>query len=69
MREAGEAEVNDAELAEYLGIAHAIERDRIMAKITPEERATYEAMKTAEEDIKLWLEGVGPKPPGIIVCR
>lgn len=61
--------MNDAELAEYLGITKAKERDAIMAKITPEQRATYEAMKTAEEDIMLWQQGVGPKPKGVIICR
>lgn len=61
--------MNNAELAEYLGIAKARERDAIMAKITPEQRATYEAMKTAEEDIMLWQQGVAPKPKGVIVCR
>ena len=61
--------MNDSELAEYLGISKAKERDAIMAKITPEQRATYEAMRTAEEDITLWLAGVAPKPAGVIICR
>lgn len=61
--------MTDFELAEYLGIANAKQRDVIMATITPEQRAAYESMKTVEEDLMLWQQGLRPRPPGVIVCR
>lgn len=61
--------MNDDELAEFLGIEKAKERSKIMATITPEQRAMYENMHEVEIDLKLWVEGVGPKPKGVIVCR
>ena len=63
--------MNDAELAEFLGLARIKpeERDTIMASITPEERAMYEHMHQVEADLVLWQNGVGPKPEGVIVCR
>ena len=61
--------MTDDELAEFLGIANAKGRAKIMASLTEKDRATYEAMRKTEQDIKLWLEGVGPRPPGGILCR
>lgn len=60
--------MTDDELAEFLGIPGAKEREAILAAITPEERATYEDMARVDVELKLWIEGVGPKPEGVIVC-
>lgn len=61
--------MTDDELMAFLGITKAVERTAIMATITPEQRATYESMARVEFDLKLWVDGVGPKPAGVIVCR
>lgn len=60
--------MNDQELAVFLGIAGDPDEHVFIARITPKQRATYEAMKTAEEDIALWQAGVAPKPTNIIMC-
>jgi hypothetical protein len=60
--------MNDPELAVYLGISGDPDENAIIAKVSPAMRATYEQMKLAEEDIKLWQEGVAPKPTGILIC-
>lgn len=63
--------MTDSELIDYLGMG---DMPREIAQVfigtlTPQARATYEGMKTVEEDIKLWQEGVGPKPTGVIMCH
>lgn len=68
MTEAFIPPMTDAELEVYLGIAGTKECAAIMAKITPEERATYDDMARIEYELKLWSAGLGPKPPGVIVC-
>lgn len=61
--------MTDAELEVFLGIAGKKGCAEIMAGITPELRAQYDAMAEKEFEIKLWMGGVGPKPAGVIVCR
>ena len=61
--------MTDDELATYLGIAKSKNRDAIMAAITPERRAVYEEMALKELAIRLYLDGKGPRPAGVIVCR
>jgi hypothetical protein len=61
--------MTDAELADYLGIAGLKNEAAMIARITPRSRLAYEAMKTAEEDINLWQQGVAPKPTNVILCK
>jgi len=61
--------MNDQQLAAFLGIAGDPDEHKFIARITPEQRATYERMKIVEEDIELWQAGVGPKPTGVILCH
>jgi len=61
--------MSDDELARYLGIERAKDRAKILAALTPKERAGYERMRDVELGIKLWLDGLAPRPPGIICCR
>lgn len=56
--------MTDEELAEFLGIAKAKERDRLMAAITPEHRKMYEQMKFVEQEVN-----AGRLPANVIVCR
>lgn len=60
--------MTDAELAKWLGIAGTNECDAIMAKITPEKRAQYEAFAVKVDEIMLYDAGLGPLPPGVIAC-
>lgn len=60
--------MTDAELEVFLGIAGTKERAKIMAAITPERRALYESMANLETEVKLWQDGFGPKPKGVIIC-
>lgn len=60
--------LTDAELAVYLGISKAKERDKIIARITPAQRAVYEEMALTELGIKLFLDGKGPRPKGVLLC-
>lgn len=60
--------MNDDQLAAFMGIAGTKECARIMATVTGEQRALYEKMADVEMEVKLWQDGLGPKPAGVIVC-
>lgn len=51
--------MTDAELEIFLGIAGTKECVRIMASMD---------MANLETEVKLWQEGLGPKPQGVIIC-
>lgn len=40
---------------------------RLVAKLTPEKRAEYEAMSAKVDEIALWEAGLGPKSQGVIM--
>jgi hypothetical protein len=61
--------MTDQELAAFLCIAGDPDEHTIIARLTPKARAAYEALKTLEEDIVLWQQGVGPKPTNAILCH
>ena len=58
--------MNDAELAEYLHLTPA-DAAIIIPKLTPEKRAVYDRMKQVEIEAALWVNGVGPKPEGVLI--
>jgi len=60
--------MTDAELAAFLGVSGRKGEDKIMAGITPEQRALYERMANLEVEVKLWQAGLVPKPEGVIIC-
>lgn len=60
--------MTDAELLEYLGLPDGPDEQAFIANLSATHRATYERMHEVEGDIKLWQEGVGPKPTGVILC-
>lgn len=62
--------MTDSELIEYLCLSDMPREiaQAFIGTLTPQTRATYERMKTTEEDIKLWQEGVGPRPTDAILC-
>lgn len=62
--------MTDAELVEFLGIARCSAEDRakVLASIPPVKRKLYDEMATLEFDLRLWQDGLGPKPKGVIIC-
>ena len=58
--------MTDAELTAYLNITPE-EAAIILPKLTPERRAVYDRMKQVEIDAALWVEGLGPKPTGVLI--
>ena len=58
--------MTDAELTEYLHLTPA-EAAIVIPKLTPERRAVYDRMKQVEIDAALWVEGLGPKPQGVLI--
>ena len=60
--------MTDAELARYLGIDNDPRWPRAIAKLSAKRRATYERMHQVEVELKLWQDGLGPKPANVIVC-
>jgi hypothetical protein len=58
--------MTDTELADYLHLTPA-EAAVVIPKLTPELRAVYDRMKEVEIEAALWLEGLGPKPQGVLI--
>jgi hypothetical protein len=58
--------MTDTELAEYLNLTPA-EAVIVIPKLTPERRARYDRMKQVEIEAALWLQGLGPKPQGVLL--
>ena len=61
--------MTDPELEEFLGIARCSVTDRakVMATITPEKRLLYDRMAQVEIEAALWIDGLGPKPAGVLI--
>lgn len=59
----------DAELEKFLGIdrCSAADREKVMKTITPAKRALYESMARIEIEAALWIDGLGPKPKGVLI--
>ena len=55
--------MDDETLAEYLNIPV-----NLVSKIKPDKRAVYERMADVEFEVKLWQDGIGEKPKGVILC-
>lgn len=58
--------MTDEQLAQYLGIAKARNREAILAALTPEQRAEYELLRDTELGIALWQAGRGARPAGLV---
>lgn len=61
--------MTDQELADYLGILSTPGWENVIRTLSRGQRATFDQMHRTEQDIKLWQEGVGPKPTGVILCH
>lgn len=58
--------MTDAELVEYLHLTPA-QAAIVLPKLTPEKRAIYDRMKQVEIEAALWVNGLGPKPTGVLL--
>ena len=58
--------MTDLELAEYLHLTPA-DAAIVIPKLTPAKRAVYDRMKQVEIETTLWMEGLGPKPKGVLI--
>jgi hypothetical protein len=59
--------MTDQELANWLNLS-ADEAAIIIPRLTPERREGFERMASLYAEIRLWEEGVGPKPAGVFLC-
>jgi hypothetical protein len=60
--------VTDDEMATFLGLKPEEEkRIEFVKLLSPEKRALFERMATLEIELKLWQDGLGPKPPGVLI--
>ena len=57
--------MTDEEMATYLGIP--ADRVDVVKSFRPERRAVYERMASLEMDLKLWQDGLGPKPTNVLI--
>lgn len=58
--------LSDDELAEYLHLTPE-EAAIVIPKLSPSKRACYARMKQVEIEAALWVEGLGPKPHGVLI--
>jgi len=60
--------MTDEEMATFLGLS-AEEENRVgfVKGLSPEKRALFERMATLETEVKLWQDGLGPKPAGVLI--
>lgn len=56
------AAMSDEQLAKYLALPV-----HLIPKMKPEQRAAYEHMANVEMELSLWMQGLGPRPAGVMV--
>lgn len=60
--------VTDDELATFCGINPDDPiRPKFFADLTPDKRALYERMSDVTTEWKLYAEGLGPRPVGVLI--
>lgn len=60
--------MTDEEMATFLGLSPEEEkRVEFVKGLSPEKRALFERMASLETEWKLWQEGLGPKPTGVLI--
>jgi hypothetical protein len=60
--------VTDAELAEVCCPSDPAKGLRFVAALTPEKRALLERMEDVYQRMRLYEEGLGPKPTDVRIC-
>lgn len=58
--------MNDDELTAYLCLTPE-QALIVIPKITPDRRALYDRMRQVEIEAALWVQGLGPKPDGVLL--
>lgn len=60
--------MTDEEMATFLGLKPE-EEDRVgfVKGLSPEKRALFERMASLEIECRLWQDGLGPKPQGVLI--
>jgi hypothetical protein len=60
--------MSDEEMATFLGLtAEDEKRVGFVNGLSPEKRALFERMAGLEMELKLWQDGLGPKPAGVLI--
>lgn len=60
--------MTDEEMAAFLGLTPEEEnRVGFVKGLSSERRSLFERMSTLEMDLKLWQDGLGPKPVGVLI--
>ena len=60
--------MTDDEIASYCGLAPDDPvRAKFLERLTPQKRATIERMSEVEIEAALWVQGLGPKPTGVLI--
>lgn len=60
--------MTDEEMATFVGLTPEEEnRVGFVKGLSPERRALFERMANVEMEVKLWHDGLGPKPEGVLI--
>ncbi len=60
--------MTDEEMATFCGLsAEEEKRVEFVKALPPEKRTLFERMATLEMEVKLWQDGLGPKPEGVLI--
>lgn len=60
--------MTDEEMAAFVGLSPEEEnRVGFVKGLSPEKRALFERMAVLELQVKLWQDGLGPKPAGVLI--
>lgn len=60
--------MTDEEMAMFVGLSSEEEnRVGFVKGLSPEKRALFERMASLEIEVRLWQDGLGPKPQGVII--
>lgn len=60
--------MTDEQMATFLGIpADEPKRMAVVKALKPEKRAVYERMANLEMELKLWQDGLGPRPSDVLI--
>lgn len=65
--EAPDWKLTDEELVKWLGIENEPKALQVVKKLSSGHRRAYERMALVYQEIRLWEQGLGPKPKGVIL--
>lgn len=59
--------MTDEQLLKYLCLSDNPMGMTVIRSLSPAKRACYERMAFVETELKLWQDGLGPKPAGVLI--